>query len=78
MCLGKYLHRFSIVGEYDNGVLEACEICHKTRFFKLIDGKVDNLNYMDWHIRNALPQFHPYYYHEYEYNPLNQIESPYV
>jgi len=56
------------VEEYETGVLEACEVCKKTRFFKLIDGKVDNQDYMSYHIRQALPDFHPYYHHEFNYD----------
>jgi len=78
-CLGKWLHRFSIVAEYPEGVLENCEICHKSRFFKIIDDQVDNQHYMDWHIRSALPFNHPYYFHEHVYNPYSDlIPSPYA
>jgi hypothetical protein len=76
-CIGSWLHRYNIVAEYEDGVLENCEICHKCRFFKLIDGKPDNQAYMNSHIRNALPAKHPYYFHEFEFNPEN-IESLYV
>jgi len=76
-CLNSYLHRFEIIGEYESGVLEVCQICKKAVFFKLIDGKVNNLAYMDWHIRNALPQNHPLYYHEFHFEPLNELVSPY-
>lgn len=77
-CLNKYLHRFNIVEEHDGGVLEVCEICKKRMFFKLIDGKPDNQNYMNYHIRSALPPQHPLYFHEHEFNPLTEIISPYV
>jgi len=75
-CLGSWLHRFSIVSEYTDGVLEVCEICHKTKFFPIRDGKVDNFNYMSWHLRSALPKFHPYYEHEFEFSPY-ELVSPY-
>jgi hypothetical protein len=65
------------VEEFPEGVLEVCEICKKTQFFKIIDGKVNNQAYMDWHIRSALPIQHPYYYHEFQYDP-ESIESIYV
>ena len=78
LCQNQYLHRFNIVEEYPDGVVEECEICHKHIFSKIIDGKVNNLLYMDWHIRQALPSFHPYYYHEYSYDPLSETISPYV
>jgi hypothetical protein len=75
-CIGSWLHRFEIVEEYSEGVKEVCMICGKTKFFKIIDGKVDNFNYMAYHYRQALPPYHPYYYHEREYNPFN-VTSPY-
>jgi hypothetical protein len=79
-CLGTWLHRFKIVEEYPDGVLELCEVCQKTKFFKLIDGKVDNLAYMDYHIRNAIPPFHPLFEHEYLYDLFAEepIISPYA
>jgi hypothetical protein len=67
-----------IESEYEDGVMEVCEICHKTQFFKLIDGKSDNLSYMNWHTRNALPPSHPLFYHEFMYDPFEPgIASPY-
>ncbi len=65
-CQNSYLHRFTIVEEYDSGVLEVCDICHMRKFFKIIDNKVNNQEYMSYHIRQALPQFHPFYDHEYQ------------
>lgn len=79
-CIGKWLHRFSIVAEYPEGVMENCEICHKSRFFKLIDEKVNNQEYMNSHFRNALPPSHPFFFHEYLYDPfsIEEIISPYA
>lgn len=77
LCKNQYLHRFSIVEECADGVLEVCEVCKETQFFKILDGKVNNQSYMDWHIRSALPPSHPYYFHEFEYHPFNLI-SPYA
>jgi hypothetical protein len=77
-CLNQYLHRFSIQEEYDDGVLEACEICGITKFFRIIEGKVDNVEYMSYHLRQALPPEHEYYDHEHFYDPLTlNVESPY-
>lgn len=79
LCLNSYLHRFKIEREYDNGVLEVCEICKVKKFFKVIDDKLDNQDYMSWHFSNVLPSNHPFYYHENEYNPYSDyILSPYV
>jgi len=64
MCQNEYLHRFNIVAEYPEGVLEVCEICGLDKFFRIIDGKIDNYEYMDWHLRQALPPQHDHYVHE--------------
>lgn len=78
MCQNEYLHRFKIVEEYPQGVLEVCEICGMDKFFRILDGKVDNQEYMAYHLRQVLPRFHELYDHEYSYNPLNNdILSPY-
>ena len=77
-CRNKYLHRFSIVDEFPEGVLEVCEICHRRKFHKIIDGHVSNRDYMSYHVRQALPTSHPLHYHEHEYYPLSdKIRSPY-
>lgn len=77
-CLNRYLHRFEIKEEYPEGVLEVCEICHMSKFFKLIDGKLNNQEYMSYHIHNALPPFHPMYERD-NADPLeDKIISPYA
>ncbi len=79
MCEGEYLHRFKIVKEFPQGVLEICDICGLDKFFRIIEGKVNNAEYMSWHCRQALQPMHPYFNHEYEYNPLTKnIPSPYA
>lgn len=78
-CIGSWLHRFQIIEEYPEGVLELCEICKKTKFFKILNGGVDNNKYMDWHIRAALIPNHPLFYHEFEFDPYEDgIISPYA
>lgn len=78
-CIGQYLHRFEIKENYPEGVLEVCEICHKRKFFRLIEGRISNAEYMSYHIRQSLLPFHPYYDHERNYDPLdNPIASPYA
>lgn len=81
MCKGSYLHRFRIIKEFPEGVLENCEICHKSKFFKIAGGQVEGNAYMAWHLRLALGNIPipAYIWHEYNYNPLNdEILSPYV
>lgn len=60
-CCNSYLHRFNIKEEYPEGVKEVCEICGMSKFFRVIDGKVSNAEYMSYHLKQALPDFHPYY-----------------
>lgn len=74
-CINGYLHRFEIKEEYEDGVLEVCEICHQRKFFKLIDGQVNNKNYMSYHIKSILPPQHPFYERQHE-NLL--LVSPFV
>lgn len=79
MCQEGYLHRFNLVKEYEHGVLEVCEICALEKFFPVVNGKTDNAEYMSWHVRQALHPHNPLFFHEYQYQPLNDnIPSPYV
>lgn len=66
MCRNRYLHRFELKEQYFEGVMEVCSICGKSKFFRLIDGKLNNYEYMSYHFRQVLPSFHPYYQREYE------------
>lgn len=68
MCRNKWLHRFEIKEQHENGVKEVCEICGKSVFFKLLDGKLNNYEYMSYHLRQALPPYHPNYAREYSKN----------
>ena len=64
-CLEGWLHRFVIVDQYFDGVLERCEICGQEEFFQIIDGRVNNENYLAYHARQALLPQHELYIHEY-------------
>ena len=64
-CRNSYLHRFSIKNEYPEGVMEVCEICGMSKFFRIIDGKVNNFGYMSWHQRQGLNPIHPFFNREY-------------
>ena len=64
-CLNSYLHRFKIQDQFEDGVVEMCEICGQREFFKVVDGRVDNVNYLSFHARQALPPQHPRFIHEY-------------
>lgn len=57
-CRGGFLHRYEIKQEYSEGIFEVCDICGDKQFFKLINGATDNLKYIAYHIRQALPPQH--------------------
>ena len=64
-CRSGYLHRFGIVGEYPEGVQERCVICHKKIFHRVINGAVNNKQYLAYHARQALPPQHRRFSKEY-------------
>lgn len=64
-CLGSWLHRFTIKRQWMDGVEEVCEICGEQVFFKVVNGKTDNYEYMSYHARQFLMPQHPYFKHEY-------------
>ena len=64
-CCDAWLHRFSIVETYPEGVLERCQICGQEEFFLMIDGRIDNINYLSYHARQALLKEHELFQHEY-------------
>lgn len=78
LCLNKFLHTFDIVEEYPDGVVEVCQRCKKKKFFKVIDDKLNNADYMSWHFGHILPQNHPFYYHQFKYEPFaSGVLSPF-
>lgn len=80
-CINSYLHRLKITQEWGEQVLETCEICHKSVFFKVIDGKLQKDHYLSYHLREALGNLPipNYIYHEREFDPLsNKVTSPYA
>lgn len=64
-CRGNWLHRFQLTRQFDFGVEERCLICGETVRFKVIDGRINNTDYISYHARNALPKQHNLFYHEY-------------
>lgn len=64
-CRNSRLHRFEIVAEFPEGIQERCEICHKKVFFRVIDGKSNNRNYISYHMRDCLPPIHRLFKREY-------------
>lgn len=61
LCRNGYLHKFEIKEEYDEGVLEVCEVCNVRKFFKIINNEIDNQNYMSYHLKQIMPLDHPMY-----------------
>jgi hypothetical protein len=65
-CKGTWLHRFKITEQYGNAVKEVCEICGKSKVFKIDEsGRTNNLEYVAYHIRQVLVPQHKLYQHEY-------------
>lgn len=64
-CGNSWLHRFDIIEQYQDGVLEVCKICRKKKFFRAVAGRPDNNVYIAYHNRQLLPRNHPLYEREY-------------
>jgi hypothetical protein len=65
-CKASWLHKFEIIGQYYNGVMERCERCSKKKFFRVDDtGRTNNRIYLSYHIRQALYPSHRLFAHEY-------------
>ncbi len=60
-CHDGWLHRFHIIEQNPDGVIEMCRLCQKTVFFT---SNVDNLTYLSYHLREALTEDHPLFLHE--------------
>lgn len=64
-CVGSWLHKFVTYKEHLQGIEEICVRCKERIFLKVINGRIDNLNYIDYHKRDILFPQHPYFKHEY-------------
>lgn len=64
-CVGTWLHRYQIMGMWEQGVEEVCLICKKRIFTKVVDGRIDNFEYLEHHKRDVLFPQHNYFAHEY-------------
>lgn len=76
-CKAGYLHRFEIKEEYPEGVLEVCEICFTRKYFKVVDGLLDNQSYMSYHLKQVMPINHPMYSRQHETPLTSELPSPY-
>lgn len=64
-CSDGYLHRYRIIGQDDRAVMEICDLCRDVQVFKIFNGRVDNITYLQYHLRSALPRWHRLYEREY-------------
>ena len=65
ICKIGWLHRYELSRQSPEIVEEVCKICGKRVYYRIVDGRIDNLKYLRDHIRQALPRHHRLYYHEY-------------
>ena len=68
-CLGGYLHKFELKQQWAECIQEVCERCGQEEYFQIVDGRIDNLTYIDYHMRQVLVPQHPLFFHEYQYDP---------
>lgn len=65
-CGNGWLHKYEIKDQIQEMTIEVCERCGNKQFFKFINGRTDNLHYLSYHLRSALPKQHPQFKKEYE------------
>jgi len=62
LCLPGWLHSWRILQNTHKGVIEVCEKCHKKRYQrKDILGNINNYQYLEYHLKEALQPIHPRY-----------------
>lgn len=65
-CIDTWMHRYEIKRDWGNCVMEVCDICGDEQYFEILSGgRCDNINYLSYHLRLALPPYHPLHMHEY-------------
>ena len=64
-CIGTFLHDFRIYQAHEQGVHEVCRRCGESAYFPIVNGQTDNLDYLSYHLRSALPRYHPLFLAEY-------------
>lgn len=74
-CVEAYLHAYKITDQYEECVYETCKRCGKRQHFRIIDGQVDNMDYLKHHIQQALTPDHVLFFHEwwFEREELNNF-----
>lgn len=53
-CRSGWLHRFVLSRQFFEGQEEICEICKVKVFFRQIEGRVNNQEYIAYHMRQCL------------------------
>ncbi len=61
-----WLHKFEIYQQDDRGVLEICVRCGLRKTWEVRNGKINNLDYLSYHVRNALIPQHNLFPREYQ------------
>lgn len=64
-CVGTWLHRFKVFNITEKYVHEICEICKEEVVFTIVNGMTSNIDYLDYHLHNALTPSHPYFTPQY-------------
>lgn len=57
-CLEGWLHRFILLRQLSEGAEEGCIICKAKRFYRIYNGRINDLLYLQEHARQALPRKH--------------------
>lgn len=61
-CRGNWLHKFQIIKQTKDGVLERCDKCGLEKHFSV---DVPNHIYLSYHLRSGLQIYDPMYQREY-------------
>lgn len=61
-CHGGWMHRYEIIEQDENGVLEICPICHDMQYFP---HNIPSHEYLNYHIRSMLQLNNSRFYYEY-------------
>lgn len=60
-CKDSYLHDYQLIWQDQGAVVEICKICRDKQVFKIVNGRINNIQYLQYHLKQALPVFHRLY-----------------
>ena len=63
-----WLHDYQIIAEFPICVVEMCARCKDRKYFAVVQNRMNNLEYVDYHVRQCLQPWHPLYQREYNEN----------